>query len=367
VDSTLVSTYLFGLDLSGSMQGAGGVGGLLKEGDLYPTFDANGNIMQKLDDTGATAMNVVYDPFGNIISGTLVGEYGFSTKPLIDNLDWYYYGFRYYDPQTGRWPSRDPIAERGHRVVSTLVQQGMVFDQIMQGLSYLNVIVGNKLNRIQGGNFSSRDDLIEAIIDYNSKQFELLILRLISDLIVSNGTLSGGLNLYANVGNNPIMRFDVLGLYPGKFIVNYWVDAIVNPTNGTLGGSIISGIEGAGQGSSAYFDGFLPGIDPFEDSGFYDDCDEGLEFSNFLGEVGRSAALTALGGVASSRLLAASPGAPAFSSLTLSQQSLLSNNIGVAILNSSGSAGQTAGAAITAAQLGSHVLTAQSAYNLVND
>lgn len=25
----------------------------------------------------------------------------------------HYYGFRYYDPVTGRWPSRDPIAERG--------------------------------------------------------------------------------------------------------------------------------------------------------------------------------------------------------------------------------------------------------------
>jgi RHS repeat-associated protein len=25
----------------------------------------------------------------------------------------YYYGYRYYDPETGRWPSRDPIEERG--------------------------------------------------------------------------------------------------------------------------------------------------------------------------------------------------------------------------------------------------------------
>ena len=89
------------------------VGGLLKEGDLYPCYDANGNITQKLDNSGNVVMNVSYDPFGNIISGTLTGEYGFSTKPLVDGVDWYYYGFRYYDPVTGRWPSRDPIGEVG--------------------------------------------------------------------------------------------------------------------------------------------------------------------------------------------------------------------------------------------------------------
>jgi hypothetical protein len=25
----------------------------------------------------------------------------------------YYYGYRYYDPKTGKWPSRDPIEEEG--------------------------------------------------------------------------------------------------------------------------------------------------------------------------------------------------------------------------------------------------------------
>lgn len=107
------SFNLWGLDLSGTQQAAGGVGGLLKEGSLYPTYDANGNILQKLDGNGATVMNVAYDPFGTMISGTLVGEYGFSTKPFINGPDWYYYGFRYYDPQTGRWPSRDPLGEGG--------------------------------------------------------------------------------------------------------------------------------------------------------------------------------------------------------------------------------------------------------------
>ena len=106
-------SFLWGLDLSGNFQGAGGVGGLLKEGDLYPAFDANGNIMQKLDSEGTTVMSVNYDPFGNIIEGTLVGDYGFSTKPLIGDLNWYYYGFRYYDPVTGRWLNRDPLGESG--------------------------------------------------------------------------------------------------------------------------------------------------------------------------------------------------------------------------------------------------------------
>ena len=110
---TLQTAYLWGLDLSGFFQGAGGVGGLLKEGNYYPIYDAHGNITQKLNGTGTAVMNVDYDPFGNIVSGSLVGEYGFSTKPLIDGIDWYYYGFRYYDPVTGRWPSRDPIGERG--------------------------------------------------------------------------------------------------------------------------------------------------------------------------------------------------------------------------------------------------------------
>ena len=109
---TLQKTFLWGLDLSGSLQGAGGVGGLLKEGDLYPAYDANGNIMQKLDATGEVAMSVAYDAFGQLTSGQLVGEYGFSSKPRISGINWYYYGFRYYDPGTGRWPNRDPISRR---------------------------------------------------------------------------------------------------------------------------------------------------------------------------------------------------------------------------------------------------------------
>jgi RHS repeat-associated protein len=39
--------------------------------------------------------------------------YRFSTKPSDPTTGFYYYGYRWYDPVTGRWPSRDPIGERG--------------------------------------------------------------------------------------------------------------------------------------------------------------------------------------------------------------------------------------------------------------
>ena len=78
----------------------------------------------------------------------------------------------------------------------------------------------------------------------------------------------GGLNWYAYAGGDPLGYVDPTGLYPGEFIVDYWTDAIVDPSNGTLGGSIVSAIEGAGEGSSAYFDGFVPILDPLQ--GNYD-------------------------------------------------------------------------------------------------
>ncbi|MCU0796264.1 MAG: hypothetical protein MUF31_10050 [Akkermansiaceae bacterium] len=117
----LHATYLWGLDLSGSMQGAGGVGGLLSvtsgSTSFYPTYDGNGNVSEYLDATGAIAAHYEYDAFGNIIfsSGAFATSFRhrFSTKPQDEESGLYYYGYRYYDPVTGRWPSRDPIGEKG--------------------------------------------------------------------------------------------------------------------------------------------------------------------------------------------------------------------------------------------------------------
>ena len=118
---SLQAFYSWGLDLSGSMQGAGGVGGLLSvtsgTTSFYPTYDGNGNVSEYLDAAGAIAAHYEYDAFGNVIfsSGASAAsfQHRFSTKPQDAESGLYYYGYRYYDPLTGRWPSRDPIEESG--------------------------------------------------------------------------------------------------------------------------------------------------------------------------------------------------------------------------------------------------------------
>ncbi len=119
--ATLTKTYLWGMDLSGSMQGAGGVGGLLAVNDgsgiYYPTYDGNGNVSEYLDSSGNIEAHYEYDPFGKttVTGGSKASDFAhrFSTKPLDSTTGLFYYGYRFYDPETGRWPSRDPIEEEG--------------------------------------------------------------------------------------------------------------------------------------------------------------------------------------------------------------------------------------------------------------
>ena len=68
----------------------------------------------KSDQTAPTSRRE-YDAFGNTLvsEGVVPCSFGFSTKMQDVETGLYYYGYRYYDPVNGRWPSRDPIAERG--------------------------------------------------------------------------------------------------------------------------------------------------------------------------------------------------------------------------------------------------------------
>jgi RHS repeat-associated protein len=142
----LAKTYIWGADLSGTMQGAGGVGGLLavKSGGAvqFPTFDGNGNVSEYLDGNGAPAAHFEYDSFGNTVVNTDTPglfPYRFSTKPIDAATGLYYYGYRYYDPETGRWPSRDPIGEVGGTNL-----YGFVWNQAFNAVDYLGMRLTNR-------------------------------------------------------------------------------------------------------------------------------------------------------------------------------------------------------------------------------
>lgn len=114
-------SFIWGLDLSGREQGAGGVGGLLvikpaSGNPVFVAYDGNGNVTGLVDaTTGSTAGSFEYGPFGESIRLTPTSNnqspFRFSTKYTDDESDFVYYGYRSFNPSTGRWLSRDPIGE----------------------------------------------------------------------------------------------------------------------------------------------------------------------------------------------------------------------------------------------------------------
>jgi len=124
-NDALIRSYGWGLDLSGSMQGAGGVGGLVWVRTYgsgattdFPCYDANGNVTTLVGGTEGLVLvgQNEYGPFGEPLRVTdeaTNNPFRFSTKYEDTETGFLYYGYRYYNPGTGRWLSRDPVEERG--------------------------------------------------------------------------------------------------------------------------------------------------------------------------------------------------------------------------------------------------------------
>ena len=128
-NNVLLVTYTHGPDLSGTLQGAGGIGGLLARSDnqrlaiayasphTFYHADGNGNITALVDTNQVVVAKYLYDPYGNTLAqtGPLADAnlYRFSSKELHANSGLPYYVHRFYDPALHRWPNRDPIGEAG--------------------------------------------------------------------------------------------------------------------------------------------------------------------------------------------------------------------------------------------------------------
>ena len=112
--------YTWALDLSGSLQGAGGVGGLavvsLDGTNYLPFCNGNGDVMGLVDSTdGRIVAEYEYSPVGMLLkcSGPLAkaNPFRFSSKPTDDENGVVAYQQRDYRPDMARFTSRDPLEE----------------------------------------------------------------------------------------------------------------------------------------------------------------------------------------------------------------------------------------------------------------
>ncbi len=126
-NNSVINGCLWGVDVSGSLRGAGGVGGLLVftsigNGVHVAAYDGNGNMAGLVTAAGgANSAQYEYGPFGEAIRATgpmaKANPFRFSTKFQDDETDLLYYGYRYLITSNGRWLSRDPLAENGARLI----------------------------------------------------------------------------------------------------------------------------------------------------------------------------------------------------------------------------------------------------------
>ena len=140
-------TYLWGKDISGSLNGAGGVGGLLCVGSenftAIPCADANGNIKCYLDVGGDVVASYEYDTFGKVVvsTGRFADnlDFGFSSKYHDREVGMASYQRRFYCPDLGRWLNRDPIEEEGGENLYAFCLNNAIINYDKDGCAYFAI------------------------------------------------------------------------------------------------------------------------------------------------------------------------------------------------------------------------------------
>jgi RHS repeat-associated protein len=108
-----------------------GEGEQISGANYFFTRDHLGSVREMTDNTGAIRARYDYDPYGRQtkLQGDLAADFGYAGMYYhpASGLNLTY--FRAYDPNLGRWPSRDPIGEAG-------------------GINLYDYVANNPINRI---------------------------------------------------------------------------------------------------------------------------------------------------------------------------------------------------------------------------
>jgi len=146
--NNVVCSYLHGLDLTSTIDGAGGAGGVLScdggaTNTSYYFYDGRGNVVDVLDPGDTLIAHYEYDPFGGILATAGSNPAGnairFSSKRFDDMHNIIDFGFRFFDPDLGRWLNRDPLAERESLNLYAFVQNNPMNQVDVLGLSSITI------------------------------------------------------------------------------------------------------------------------------------------------------------------------------------------------------------------------------------
>ena len=145
INNLPVLTFTRGNDLSGSLQGAGGIDGLLamtenskmiigdSSAHSYYHADGNGNITCLINAHQFIVGKYLYDSFGNPLSESgikaFINPIWYSSQIYDPDTGFLQYLYRIYIPELDRWVNRDPIQENG-------------------GLNLFEYVANNSINRI---------------------------------------------------------------------------------------------------------------------------------------------------------------------------------------------------------------------------
>lgn len=225
--ATALVSYTRGLDLSGSLQGAGGIGGLLARtqhtgtdaGTGYYHRDGNGNVTSILAPDGQSLLAAyLFDPYGRTLEASGVwasaNVYRFSSKEHHAASGLYYYGFRFYSPNLQRWINRDPIEEAGG-----INLYGFVGNDAMNGVDPYGFWSFYKWLYTGDGNLD--DEVFDEAMDGAAESVQATApiahkaLDTLSYIDPTRLTVAVDAGLYAAMGENDEALSCAAGLIPG--------------------------------------------------------------------------------------------------------------------------------------------------------
>lgn len=254
-NSQVINAYLWGADLSGTMLGAGGVGGLLlvtnaSNGPQIVAYDGHGNIVTLILSSGTSVCGrYEYGPFGEVtrISGdaAIENRLRYSSKYDDAEIGLHYYSLRYYNPGAGSWNQRDLLAEQGGANLYGFVRNAPTVFVDLLGLVEI---------KSPSAKFKVKQDLfgmgIDVEVDISGKISRKTRcckgVGNVDDTEVSiNGTVKAGISVKTFAG-----KWSPPG-YPDTYVDYYFGAATAPSVSGSISGKILSnkckGVDLSGQ------------------------------------------------------------------------------------------------------------------------